>query len=141
MRMLRRAITTLNFSAMSLVLPLRRMPAVSTKMYSLPFLVTVSSTASRVVPAMGETMARSCPVSALSSSKIAVFVDGCYWHGCESHGTRPRTNAEYWTAKIDRNIARDLFQGELLGCSVGRPGIGRVGDGGRRGSVLSRWRA
>jgi DNA mismatch endonuclease (patch repair protein) len=48
------------------------------------------------------------------STKVAVFVDGCYWHGCEDHGTRPRTNAEYWTAKIERNRARDLFQGELL---------------------------
>src|ERR1035438_8969760 len=67
MRMLRRAITTLSFSAMSLVLPLRRMPAVSTKTYSTPSRVTFSSTASRVVPATGETMARSWPVRVLSS--------------------------------------------------------------------------
>ena len=43
------------------------MPAVSTKTYSTPSRTTVSSTASRVVPATGETMARSCPVRALSS--------------------------------------------------------------------------
>ena len=67
MRMCRRAITTLIFSAMSLVLPLRRMPAVSTNTYSVPSRVTFSSTASRVVPAMGETMARSWPVRAFSS--------------------------------------------------------------------------
>jgi DNA mismatch endonuclease (patch repair protein) len=39
--------------------------------------------------------------------KVAVFVDGCYWHGCPEHGTWPRTNAGYWTLKIKRNIDRD----------------------------------
>src|SRR5712692_1546366 len=32
--------------------------------------------------------------------KIAVFVDGCYWHGCPTHGTTPKTNPEYWIPKI-----------------------------------------
>jgi DNA mismatch endonuclease, patch repair protein len=41
------------------------------------------------------------------SEKVAVFVDGCYWHGCADHGTRPRTNSAYWDAKIGRNQARD----------------------------------
>lgn len=40
-------------------------------------------------------------------ARVAVFVDGCYWHGCPAHGTRARTNAEYWGAKIQRNRARD----------------------------------
>ena len=57
---------TESFSAMRWVLPLRRMPAVSTKRKSWEPRVTTSSTASRVVPAMGETMARSVPVRALS---------------------------------------------------------------------------
>lgn len=40
-------------------------------------------------------------------ARVAVFVDGCYWHGCPDHGTVARTNAEYWTPKIQRNRARD----------------------------------
>ncbi|WP_420639827.1 very short patch repair endonuclease [Candidatus Poriferisocius sp.] len=40
-------------------------------------------------------------------AKIAVFVDGCYWHGCPEHHTQPSTNSEYWSAKIAGNIARD----------------------------------
>ena len=39
--------------------------------------------------------------------KIAVFVDGCYWHGCPRHGTQPRVNTAYWGPKIERNRARD----------------------------------
>lgn len=38
---------------------------------------------------------------------LAVFVDGCFWHACPEHGTRPATNAEYWTSKLARNVARD----------------------------------
>lgn len=40
-------------------------------------------------------------------STLAVFLDGCFWHGCPSHGTRPRVNADYWSAKIARNVTRD----------------------------------
>ena len=40
-------------------------------------------------------------------SRVAVFVDGCYWHGCADHGTTARTNADYWTPKIRRNKERD----------------------------------
>lgn len=39
--------------------------------------------------------------------KVAVFVDGCYWHGCPRHGTQPRVNTAYWGPKIERNRARD----------------------------------
>lgn len=39
--------------------------------------------------------------------RVAVFVDGCFWHGCPDHYSRPRTNCEYWDAKLRRNIARD----------------------------------
>jgi DNA mismatch endonuclease (patch repair protein) len=46
--------------------------------------------------------------------KVAVFVDGCFWHGCPVHGTSPRTNAVYWRAKIGRNVERDrLNEAEL----------------------------
>lgn len=39
--------------------------------------------------------------------KVAVFVDGCFWHGCPVHGTQPRSNALYWRTKIGRNQQRD----------------------------------
>ena len=38
---------------------------------------------------------------------MAVFVDGCFWHGCPEHGTWPKANAEFWEAKIKRNQERD----------------------------------
>jgi len=44
---------------------------------------------------------------AFSKLRIAVFLDGCYWHGCPEHATHPRANAEWWRSKLDRNIARD----------------------------------
>ena len=40
--------------------------------------------------------------------KLAVFVDGCFWHGCPIHATQPKTNAEFWQTKIFKNQARDL---------------------------------
>ena len=41
-------------------------------------------------------------------AKLAVFVDGCFWHGCPAHGRRDhRTNGWYWPEKIERNKARD----------------------------------
>lgn len=40
-------------------------------------------------------------------AQVAVFVDGCYWHGCPDHGTQPKTNSEWWSAKITANKARD----------------------------------
>lgn len=39
--------------------------------------------------------------------RLAVFVDGCFWHGCPRHGTQPRGNAAFWRAKFRRNQARD----------------------------------
>lgn len=39
--------------------------------------------------------------------KVAVYVDGCFWHGCPIHGTWPKNNAEWWRAKIEGNQARD----------------------------------
>jgi DNA mismatch endonuclease (patch repair protein) len=40
-------------------------------------------------------------------AKVAVFVDGCFWHGCPEHHRPATRNAEFWTAKIEGNIARD----------------------------------
>jgi DNA mismatch endonuclease, patch repair protein len=39
--------------------------------------------------------------------KVAVFCDGCYWHGCPEHGTWPKANAEWWRRKIKANRVRD----------------------------------
>lgn len=41
------------------------------------------------------------------TSKVAVFVDGCFWHGCPIHGTWPQVNSEWWRRKIERNRQRD----------------------------------
>ncbi|MGM1057946.1 very short patch repair endonuclease [Saccharothrix sp. Mg75] len=40
-------------------------------------------------------------------ARVAVFVDGCFWHGCPEHGTWPKRNGEFWRAKIEANRARD----------------------------------
>lgn len=41
-------------------------------------------------------------------ARVAVFIDGCYWHGCPQHGTTARTNPGYWSSKIEGNRARDV---------------------------------
>lgn len=56
-------------------------------------------------------------------AQVAVFVDGCFWHGCPEHGSRPKTNSAFWSAKIERNRQRDRkVDAELqeLGWSVVR---------------------
>lgn len=45
--------------------------------------------------------------------KIALFVDGCFWHGCPLHYRGPKTNAGFWRAKLERNMARDR---EVVSC-------------------------
>jgi DNA mismatch endonuclease (patch repair protein) len=40
-------------------------------------------------------------------AKVAVFMDGCFWHGCPQHATEPKANAHWWRAKLDRNMERD----------------------------------
>jgi DNA mismatch endonuclease (patch repair protein) len=40
--------------------------------------------------------------------KVAVFVDGCFWHGCPEHATWPKSNAKFWRAKIEGNRRRDV---------------------------------
>lgn len=42
-----------------------------------------------------------------TKARVAVFIDGCYWHGCPLHYSEPSTNSAYWSAKIARNVARD----------------------------------
>ena len=47
-------------------------------------------------------------------AKVAVFIDGCYWHGCPQHYVPPKTNPQYWSGKIARNVARDRDTDERL---------------------------
>lgn len=41
--------------------------------------------------------------------KLAVFVDGCFWHGCPQHGTKPKNNAAFWQKKLAANKRRDAL--------------------------------
>ncbi|MDX3317230.1 MULTISPECIES: very short patch repair endonuclease [Streptomyces] len=41
------------------------------------------------------------------SAQVAVFIDGCYWHGCPEHYVPPKTNSGYWSEKVVRNVSRD----------------------------------
>ena len=41
------------------------------------------------------------------AQKVAVFVDGCFWHGCPRHGRTPKTRIAFWSAKLTRNAQRD----------------------------------
>lgn len=47
------------------------------------------------------------PDIAFIGRKIAVFIDGCFWHGCKKHCIMPKSNKKYWEPKIARNIERD----------------------------------
>jgi DNA mismatch endonuclease (patch repair protein) len=48
-------------------------------------------------------------------ARVAVFVDGCFWHGCPQHRTSPKTNAGFWQRKIEENVARDRDTDARLG--------------------------
>jgi DNA mismatch endonuclease (patch repair protein) len=48
------------------------------------------------------------------AERLAVFVDGCFWHGCPQHCRMPATNGRYWRQKISRNISRDRATVRLL---------------------------
>lgn len=40
-------------------------------------------------------------------ARVAVFVDGCFWHRCPTHSTHPRANEDFWRGKFERTLARD----------------------------------
>ncbi len=48
------------------------------------------------------------------TQRVAVFIDGCFWHRCPEHGTMPTRNYEYWLAKFRRNMDRDAANNENL---------------------------
>lgn len=47
-------------------------------------------------------------------AKVAVFIDGCFWHGCPEHHTVAKSNAEYWAQKVERNRERDRHTDQAL---------------------------
>jgi DNA mismatch endonuclease, patch repair protein len=47
-------------------------------------------------------------------AKVAVFVDGCFWHGCPTHAVKPKTNRAFWSQKIKKNKTRDQTVSDLL---------------------------
>src|SRR4051812_14490768 len=66
---------------------------------------------SRWISASGTRMR---PDIVFASPRVAVFVDGCFWHGCPDHGRVPAANNAYWRAKLGRNRKRDLLQARAL---------------------------
>lgn len=54
------------------------------------------------------------PDIVFTRAKVAVFVDGCFWHSCPTHGTTPTRNADYWLPKLERNVHRDREQDAAL---------------------------
>jgi DNA mismatch endonuclease (patch repair protein) len=47
-------------------------------------------------------------------ARVAVYVDGCFWHSCPVHATKPAANADWWETKLSRNRARDRATDEAL---------------------------
>jgi DNA mismatch endonuclease (patch repair protein) len=54
------------------------------------------------------------PDIAFLRRRVLVFVDGCFWHGCPWHFTMPVQNASFWSAKIEKNRARDVRNNQTL---------------------------
>ena len=54
------------------------------------------------------------PDIAFTARRVAVFVDGCFWHACPEHGSKPRANDWYWTPKLARNVERDRVADQTL---------------------------
>ncbi len=54
------------------------------------------------------------PDIAFTRARIAIFVDGCFWHKCPTHGSAPKNNGPWWSAKLDGNVARDRRKDEQL---------------------------
>ena len=54
------------------------------------------------------------PDIVFTRQRIAVFIDGCFWHGCPRHYTAPAGNASFWNAKIQKNRARDARNNQTL---------------------------
>ena len=78
------------------------------------------------------------PDIVFTRARVAVFVDGCFWHGCPQHCRRPTGNAAYWRAKIARNMERDrrvAAELETLGWRVVRVWEHEVRKGAERSAA------
>ena len=87
--------------------------------------------------------ARVRPDIAFAARRVAVFVDGCFWHACPEHGRNPAVNEWYWAPKLRRTVEREraadaaLAAGgggypDLGACAADRRGRGRHRCAGRR---------
>ncbi|MET0084739.1 MAG: very short patch repair endonuclease [Sedimenticola sp.] len=54
------------------------------------------------------------PDIAFVGKRLAIFVDGCFWHGCPEHGVSPKSRSEFWKKKLERNRERDKEVNEAL---------------------------
>jgi DNA mismatch endonuclease (patch repair protein) len=54
------------------------------------------------------------PDVVFTKRKVAVFIDGCFWHSCPIHGNPPRVNSSYWGPKLLRNRERDIEDTDVL---------------------------
>lgn len=54
------------------------------------------------------------PDVVLSRAKLAIFIDGCFWHACEEHGTLPKSNRDWWRRKFEGNRERDRRKDDAL---------------------------
>jgi DNA mismatch endonuclease (patch repair protein) len=54
------------------------------------------------------------PDIVFTARKLAVFVDGCFWHACPEHGSKPKNNEWYWSPKLVRNVERDQLNDTSL---------------------------
>lgn len=57
---------------------------------------------------------RTRPDMVFIGAKLAVFVDGCFWHGCPLHSTMPKNNRDFWEQKLRRNQERDAENTQWL---------------------------
>jgi DNA mismatch endonuclease, patch repair protein len=55
------------------------------------------------------------PDIVFTARRVAVFVDGCFWHCCPDHGSQPASNTWYWEPKLRRNVERDRAADTALG--------------------------
>ncbi len=55
------------------------------------------------------------PDIVFTKARVAVFVDGCFWHGCPEHQVVPKSNRDYWVPKLRRNVERDRAADDALG--------------------------
>ncbi len=54
------------------------------------------------------------PDIVFTRARVAVFIDGCFWHSCPEHATQPKANPEWWKAKLASNVARDRRNDQAL---------------------------